>query len=109
MITAHRDKMGEMTKAEFASVGYVDSEASFGTDMILTVGLSRYSSGGRVTLYFDGARSTAREMTATQIAKIQATANRGVGYENQMRELRGETATASTSGGDADGDGEIQI
>jgi hypothetical protein len=106
MITAHREKLGEMTKDQVASAGYVNQEASFGTDMLLTVGLSRYSSGGRTTLYYDGARSTAREMTATQIAKIQATANRGVGYENQMRELRGATpVTAAATTTEASGAG----
>lgn len=87
MITLHRNRIGEITADQFSSAGFVQQEASFGTDMLTTVGLSRYSSGGYTTLYYDGARSTVRELTGVQVARIQARVSANVGYEAQLANL----------------------
>lgn len=61
MMAAHRNRVGEITQAEFDDMGFLESESSFDKKMLLRVGLSRYSGGGDATLEFDGAMSTVRE------------------------------------------------
>lgn len=72
MMTAHRNPVGEMSQSEFESMGYVETETAFDPKMLLTVGLSRYSCGGYVTLYFDGATSTVTEYDTAGKVKLDA-------------------------------------
>lgn len=60
-ITLHRNRLGEINQKQFDEIGFVETEASFDSKMLVNVGLTRYSSGGYVTLDFDGATSTVRE------------------------------------------------
>ena len=68
MIVLHRQAIGATTKSAYeeeASEGNETSE-SFSPQMRVTVGLSRYSSGGSCYLYFDGARSQVRAYDKVQ-------------------------------------------
>ena len=96
MMTAWRARIGEMKAADFAGMGYVETEASFDSKMLLGVGLTRYSGGGSVTLEFDGATSTIREYNVARIAAMQA-AKPAVGYEAQKAEM-GLAATKAAEG-----------
>lgn len=87
MMTAHRNKIGELTADQFESCQYVEQEQAFDSKMLLGVGLSRYSSGGYVTLHYEGATSTVSEMNAAQMAKIQAATTQTVGYAKQLENL----------------------
>jgi hypothetical protein len=70
MFALHRARIGTMTEKEFEKMGYVETEASFDSKMLVRVGLSRYSSGGIVTLEFDGATSTVREFGLDKIKEF---------------------------------------
>jgi hypothetical protein len=96
MMTAWRARIGEMKAADFAGMGYVETEASFDSKMLLGVGLTRYSGGGSVTLEFDGATSTIREYNVARIAAMQA-AKPAIGHEAQLAEL-GIKAAQSAEG-----------
>lgn len=92
MITLHRNRVAELSKEQFETCMYVESDAAFDEKMLVTVGLSRYSSGGYTTLFYDGARSTVSEFNIGQIAAFRAEANKDVGYKAQMDSL-GITST----------------
>lgn len=89
MITLHREKQGEMSVDQFAAIGHVDEGMSFSPVMLASVGLSRYSGGGRITLYYDGARSTVNEKPADEVEKLkkQAEAKAGSGHAQQLADL----------------------
>lgn len=87
MITAHRNKLDVSVKREFDEVGFVEIEASFGNEMVVNVGLSRYSQGGGTTLYYDGARSKVTELSQAVIGEMKAKANRDVGAAAIIKKL----------------------
>jgi replicative DNA helicase/5S rRNA maturation endonuclease (ribonuclease M5) len=62
MATLWRQPTGVVTKSAYEEQegNYSESEESFSPKMRVTVGLSRYSSGGHCDLLFDGARSQVR-------------------------------------------------
>jgi hypothetical protein len=86
-IVLHRNRINEISVNDFSSLSYVESDSSFDEKMLVTVGLSRYHSGGYVTLRFDGARSTVSEYNMGEIAAIKAMAERDVGYDSQLQKL----------------------
>jgi 5S rRNA maturation endonuclease (ribonuclease M5)/replicative DNA helicase len=67
MIVLHRRSIGVATKSAYEeeSDNYSESEESFDSRMRVTVGLSRYSSGGHCDLLFDGAKSQVRSYDAS--------------------------------------------
>jgi replicative DNA helicase len=75
MITIWRSVVGEQRKSEWDTQkeGYVESTESFEPVMKVTVGLSRYSSGGTCKLWFDGARSQVRSLTDEKKASMKNT------------------------------------
>jgi hypothetical protein len=84
MFVINRNKTGEISKETFAQGGFIQTEGSFGPEMLVSAGLSRYSSGGSTTLYFNGATSTVYKLTEGKIAAMNAKANPNVGYEKQL-------------------------
>jgi len=74
MITGWRRAIGEQTKSAYedASEDFSSTNVSFEPKMRLTVGLSRYSSGGSCYVYYDGARSQVRDYTEEMKGKINA-------------------------------------
>lgn len=84
MLTLHRNKIGQLTADQFETAVHVEQEASFDDKMLVTVGLSRYSFGGYVTLMYDGARSTVNEFDVTDVARMHASASANVGYDAQF-------------------------
>jgi len=87
MFVINRNKVGEISKEVFAQGGFIQTEGAFGPEMLVTAGLSRYSAGGSVTLYFNGATSTIHRLTDGKIAAMNAKANPNVGYERQLQAL----------------------
>jgi hypothetical protein len=67
MATLWRQPTGVVTKSAYEEQegSYSESEESFSPKMRVTVGLSRYSSGGHCDLLFDGARSQVRSYDAS--------------------------------------------
>ena len=63
-----------MKKSEYEeeSVGFKETSESFDPKMKVTVGLSRYSSGGSCYLYYDGPRSQLRSYSDEQKAQLNA-------------------------------------
>jgi KaiC/GvpD/RAD55 family RecA-like ATPase len=74
MITMWRSVVGEMKKSEYEeeAVGFTETSQSFDPKTKLTVGLSRYSSGGSCYLFYDGARSQLRSYSDEQKAQLNA-------------------------------------
>jgi len=68
MATLWRQPTATNTKSAYAEEegNYSESEESFSPKMRVTVGLSRYSSGGHCDLLFDGAKSQVRSYDASQ-------------------------------------------
>jgi replicative DNA helicase/ribosomal protein L37AE/L43A len=60
-ICLHRNRVAQIKAKDF--MGFMDVDDNFEPQMLTRVDLSRYAPGGTCTLYFDGARSTVREMT----------------------------------------------
>lgn len=75
MITLWRSVVGELKKSEWETQqqGFEETNLSFEPVMKLTVGLSRYSSGGSTKLYYDGARSQVRSLDNAQKAAMKPT------------------------------------
>jgi hypothetical protein len=75
MMTAWRAVVGELKKSEWETQkeGFQESEESFEPIMKLTVGLSRYSTGGSTSLFYDGARSQVRSLTDEKKASMKNT------------------------------------
>jgi len=74
MFTLWRSVIGEMKKSEYEeeSVGFAETNQSFDPKMKITVGLSRYSSGGSCYVFYDGARSQVRSYSDEQKAQLNA-------------------------------------
>jgi hypothetical protein len=74
MITGWRAVVGEMKKSEYEeeAEGFKETAQSFDPKMKLTVGLSRYSTGGSCYVYYDGARSQIRSYSAEQKVQLNA-------------------------------------
>jgi replicative DNA helicase len=87
MMILHRERLGGEVNPDDIE-GYLHEEASFSDNMLVTVGLSRYSGGGRTTMHYYGATSTIMEKDEGQIAKMKAQANKGVGYQSQLASLK---------------------
>jgi hypothetical protein len=89
-ITLHRTPLGEKSVSDYEQQGMVDESSSFGDDLYVGVPLSRYSQGGRTTLYYDGARSTVKNVPdekVKQLANDKAKKTEHVGHEAQMKKL----------------------
>lgn len=67
----NRNRVGEISKDVFAQGAYIKTEGVYGPEMLVTVGLTRYSSGGTITLYYNGATSTVHSLTEGKIAAMQ--------------------------------------
>jgi hypothetical protein len=67
MLIANRNRIGDVDKGTLASGAYIHTEGSFGPEMLLTAGLSRYSSGGSTTVWYNGATSTISPLTEGKI------------------------------------------
>lgn len=74
MITMWRSVLGEMKKSEYEeeSIGFAETVQSFDPKTKLTVGLSRYSSGGSCYVFCDGARSQFRSYKEEEKAQLNA-------------------------------------
>jgi 5S rRNA maturation endonuclease (ribonuclease M5) len=86
-LTINRIRIGEVTKDVFAQGAFIETNGSFGPEMLLSCSLSRYSAGGSTTLYFDGATSTVHRLTEGKIAAMNAKATAGVGYAKQAEAM----------------------
>ena len=80
MITLHRTRLGEIKKNDWETSQYMETEASFDSKMLVTVGLSRYSCGGCCTLEFLGNVSQVIEYNAARKAGMQAQQPNTNGY-----------------------------
>ena len=83
MLILNRHRIGDVDKAVFDKGGFVQSDSTFAPEMLVTAGLSRYSSGGATTVYFDGATSTIYALTEGKIKAMNDQAGANVGYANQ--------------------------
>jgi replicative DNA helicase len=83
MLILNRHRIGEVDKGTFDTGAFIQSDSTFGPEMLVTAGLSRYSAGGTTTVYFDGATSTVYQLTEGKIKAMNTKATANVGYENQ--------------------------
>ena len=79
-ISLHRQRIGEMSADKIDQMVGTEQAASFDDKTLVSVGLSRYSGGGRTWLMYDGARSTFNEFTSAAAALINKELNKDVGY-----------------------------
>lgn len=79
-ISLHRQKIGEMQADKIDEMVGAEQSASFDDKTLVSVGLSRYSGGGRTWLMYDGARSTFNEFSTAAQALINKELNKDVGY-----------------------------
>lgn len=83
MITLYRARVGDtMSKDDLQKQGYIQSNESFKPEMLVTVGNSRYSSGGQDQFYFNGATGQLLPLAEGRIAAMNA-ARGPVGYQEQ--------------------------
>jgi hypothetical protein len=77
MITLWRSVVGELKRSEWETQqeGFQECNESFEPVMKVTVGLSRYSSGGSRKLFYDGARSQVRSITDEKKAAMKPNFN----------------------------------
>ena len=82
MVTLWRNSVGEMKRSEWETQqeGFTESTESFDPCMKVTVGLSRYSSGGTTKLFFDGARSQVRSFNDSQKTAMKPPTSLPGGY-----------------------------
>jgi hypothetical protein len=91
MLILNRHKVGEIEKSTFENGDFIQSNSTFGPEMLITAGLSRYSAGGSTTVYFDGATSTVYQLTTGKIkAMQQANQAKANGVLAQLSEAVGE-------------------
>lgn len=78
MLTMWRKVVGEMKKSEYdeEATGFKETDISFEPKTKLTVGLSRYSSGGSCYVFCDGARSQFRSYKEEEKAQLNANLQR---------------------------------
>jgi Na+-translocating ferredoxin:NAD+ oxidoreductase RnfG subunit len=88
---------------------HVESEVSMSSNMLVTVGLSRYSSGGYTTLVYDGATSTVNERDAVAKAKVVAEVSKNVGYGNVLNNLNIALGTPESAKPDETYTGAIEV
>jgi twinkle protein len=79
-ISLHRQRIGETNADKVDEMIGVEQSASFDDKTLVSVGLSRYSGGGRCWLVYDGARSTFNEFSSGAQALINKELNKDVGY-----------------------------
>lgn len=108
-ITLHRNRVGEISANDFASMGYIETESSFDEKMLVSLGLSRYSSGGYTTLYYDGPRSTVTEYDVAKIAAIKTEASKTIGHTAQLEALGITQPTATPAQTPVEPLGEITL
>lgn len=109
-IALHRGRVGEMTADQVDQVIGSEQMQSFDDKTLCSVGLSRYSGGGRTWLLYDGARSTFNEFTIDGLAAVNQEVLKDVGYNavNAKLGLVAVTAAPITSSSAKD-DGTINI
>ena len=79
MLIANRNRIGEIDKETFKKGGLIQSDCTFGNEMLLTCGLSRYSAGGSISVYFNGATSTISPLHEGKYKEMDAI-NKASGY-----------------------------
>lgn len=82
MITLWRSVVGELKKSEWETqnAGFEEATESFEPIMKVTVGLSRYSSGGFTKLFYDGARCQVRSLREDQKEAMKPPPTLPAGY-----------------------------
>lgn len=99
MLVANRNRTGEVDKDTFKKGGLIQSDSTFGPEMLLTCGLSRYSAGGTVEVYFDGATSTVHKLNEGKIKSMEAAAQVG-GYAAAFNQMNMQQAAVEPAKGD---------
>lgn len=80
MICLHRNRVGKIKEQDFH--GYMDTDENFEPELLVRADLTRYSPGGTCTLYMDGATSTVRELTSSDVETAGSKApNQGIQVE----------------------------
>ncbi len=105
LLIANRAKISGVSKDILEKGGYIQSDTTFAPEMLLTCALSRYSAGGEVMVYFDGATSTVHKLTEGKVKAMKLN-NPAVGYEAQSEAKNlplNALKDALGSAGDSDG------
>jgi KaiC/GvpD/RAD55 family RecA-like ATPase len=96
-----RNKIGTIKANEVDMTTGTTQDAAFSNDTLVNVDRSRYSSGGRMWLKYDGARSTFNEMTADNMSAAKKEKDKDVGFTAQLNSLSPNTlAPVAPVGGD---------
>jgi len=108
-IALHRDRIGSNKIDEVAKAEGTTISESFSDKALISVGLSRYSSGGRMWLIVDGARSTFRTYNVENVMASEASRSE-VTRDTFAQQVQERTANGTGAAISTDGDaGAIEI
>jgi DnaB-like helicase C terminal domain len=86
MLVLHRNRINEVSKEEVEKGVLIETKDTFAPEMLVTVGLSRYSAGGSKQVYYSGATSTVLPLNEGNMLAMKAMKKSvAVGYEAQAK------------------------
>lgn len=74
----NRNRVGGVNKQTFESGAHVQSTATFSPETLITCAISRYSAGGELQVWFDGATSTFSKLNEGKVKAMIASTGSGV-------------------------------
>lgn len=84
MLVLHRNAIGEASKEEVDKGVLIETKETFAPEMLVSVGISRYSAGGSKQVYYSGATSTIMPLAEGHMQAMAAL--KKVGYEAHAKE-----------------------
>jgi hypothetical protein len=78
MLILNRARIGSADKNTLMSGGLIESNVTFAPETLVTCAISRYSAGGELQVWFDGATSTFCNLNEGKVKSMQAQPVKGV-------------------------------
>jgi hypothetical protein len=77
-LVLNRNRIGGIDKNTFQSGAFVESNATFSPETLVTCALSRYSAGGETQVWFDGATSTFSKLNEGKVKSMKESVGNGI-------------------------------
>jgi replicative DNA helicase len=81
MLILNRARIGSADKSALMAGGLIESNVTFSPETLVTCAISRYSAGGEIQVWFDGATSTFCNLNEGKVKSMQDSAPKGVMQE----------------------------
>jgi hypothetical protein len=78
MLILNRARIGGIDKNTLAAGGFSSSNVTFSPETLVTCAISRYSAGGEIQVWFDGATSTFSNLNEGKVKSMQTQPGKGV-------------------------------